>query len=209
MNNLSPFTVPPDMRALLQALKSEVLTEFNCHQVGVLKGYDPGTQTATVQLVLKRAIYNNPPHGSMIQPQPIIMDYPTLVQVPVFVYTGGGAYIVMPFAPGDPCLVLFNDRDLDPWFTFGTAPSLPNSNRLHSLADGMCLVGFRPATKLLSNVPSDGQHIAIGNSSGTLRAALDALCTALETAVISGSAFSAPTIAAIAAAKASIDAIIQ
>ena len=75
-----------------------------------------------------------------------ILDYPALVNVPVFVYQGGGAYIQMPIVVGDTCLLLFCDRDMDIWFeTAQVAP--PNSDRLHNINDAIALVG-------INNLPS-------------------------------------------------------
>ncbi len=203
--NLSPFIVPPDIRALLNALKTEVGAEINCHQIGQVVAFDPTKYTVTVKLVLQRAFYANPSRGTQIPVQPLVIDYPVLVDVPVFYFSGGGAYLVMPIQAGDTCLVLFNDRDLDPWVTFGASPALPNSTRMHSLADGLALVGFRSQENLPVNIPTDGQHMALGNSSGTVIAGLDAMLTAL----ISSGVFSGGTVTALTAAKASLDAILQ
>ena len=45
--------------------------------------------------------------------------------------------------PGDACLVIFADCDIDAWFESGEA-EMPASNRMHSLSDGFAFVGFRP-----------------------------------------------------------------
>jgi hypothetical protein len=44
--------------------------------------------------------------------------------------------------PGDACLVIFSDVDIDNWFETGEA-SAPNSPRRHSLSDGFAFVGFK------------------------------------------------------------------
>ena len=44
--------------------------------------------------------------------------------------------------PGDACLVIFADRDIDAWFESGEA-EVPPSGRMHNLSDGFAFVGFR------------------------------------------------------------------
>jgi hypothetical protein len=80
-----------------------------------------------------------------LQVTPTIVNYPVLVNCPVFFATGGGFVVTMPVAVGDPCLLLFNDRDIDTWFSTG-AIAPPNTSRAHDLSDGFALVGFRNAT---------------------------------------------------------------
>ena len=46
--------------------------------------------------------------------------------------------------PGDACLVIFADIDIDSWFATGEVAE-PRSGRKHSLSDGFAFVGFRTA----------------------------------------------------------------
>lgn len=121
----------PDLHTLMRFWKNNVLLELNCHQVGMVTAFDATKQTASIQLASLRVI-----GGQAIR-------YPLLVDVPVFVPAGGDARLTMPVTAGDTCLVLFNDRDLDNWFSSGSGATEPNTERKHSLADGLALVGFR------------------------------------------------------------------
>lgn len=127
----SPQT--PDLAALLAAAKTDLFASLNCHQIGTIVAFDPVKQSASVQIVNKRVVGDE------------VLDYPLLVDVPVVFPAGGGAFFSFPVKAGDNCLVLFNDRDIDVWFTNG-ASTAPNSPRMHSLADGIALVGLRNAT---------------------------------------------------------------
>ena len=53
-------------------------------------------------------------------------------------------FMPVPFEvnPGDPCLVVFADIDIDAWFESGE-PQEPKSARKHALSDGFAFVGFR------------------------------------------------------------------
>jgi hypothetical protein len=90
------------------------------------------------------------------------VEYPVLVDCPYFVLQGGGAYIDMPISAGDYCLVLFNDRDIDNWWSTANVAD-PASTRKHSFSDAIALVGLNPKTAPLS---MDGTKTRIINSSG-------------------------------------------
>lgn len=154
----------PDLRALLNAHKQEILANFNCHQIGTIESFDATKQTAEVSLSVLRVVYNRPQTDNEgLQLQPVVIAYPLLVDVPVFVLSGGNARVTLPIAKGDTCLVLFNDRDMDAWFTTGTT-LIPNSPRLHSLSDGLALVGFRSAANRIANYNATDAEFRLGNA---------------------------------------------
>ena len=103
-----------------EALKQEILSSMHCALPGIVASYDAERQTADVQPAVKL--------GSM--------NYPALSDVPVF--------MPVPFEihPGDACLVVFADVDIDAWLQTGEA-SVPGSARRHSLSDGFAFVGFK------------------------------------------------------------------
>ena len=103
-----------------EALKQEIFASLHCALPGTVVSFDAEKQTAEIQPAVKL--------GSMA--------YPVLSDVPVF--------MPVPFdvSPGDACLVIFSDIDIDAWFETGEA-SVPNSRRSHSLSDGFAFVGFR------------------------------------------------------------------
>ena len=105
-----------------EALKHEIFNTLHCALPGNVVSFDPETQTASIQPAVKLG------H----------LPYPVLTDVPVF--------MPIPFEvnPGDACLVIFSDVDIDNWFETGAA-SGPNSPRRHSLSDGFAFVGFRTA----------------------------------------------------------------
>ena len=102
------------------ALKQEFFASLHCALPGKVISYDAERQTAEIQPAVKL--------GSM--------TYPILTDVPVF----------MPMSfevnPGDACLVIFADIDIDAWFSSGE-PEEPCSTRKHSLSDGFAFIGFK------------------------------------------------------------------
>lgn len=131
MSNTIKKTInDPDLSTVLANFKKDIFTTINCVQIGKIDSYDKDTQSCTIKIQVKRKISDTESK-----------EYPLLVDCPVFVYQGGGAYIDMPIQKGDYCLVLFNDRDLD-IFIADENFAEPNTNRKHSLSDGIALIGI-------------------------------------------------------------------
>ena len=103
-----------------EALKQEIFHSLHCALPGNVITFDPETQTASIQPAAKI--------GSL--PYPVLTDVPVFMPVPFDIN------------PGDPCLVIFSDIDIDAWLQNGEA-SAPNSPRRHSLSDGFAFVGWR------------------------------------------------------------------
>lgn len=201
-----------DLRRTLMALKDEIFYSLNCIQVGRLVAFDPLTQQATIQLLIKRVVQGVP------------VDYPLLVNCPAFVYSGGAFTVTVPYQPGDPCMVLFCDRDIDNWFVSGQGAE-PNSPRAHDLSDGFALLGFRPLTQPVLNFPMTQavtrnatakvgvditDTVVLENSTGSLRSALTALCTALTSWTDTrGDTPNPATVTAINAVKTQIQGILK
>ena len=82
--------------------------------------------------------YNSTAQTAVIQPGVISGEVvmPLLMDVPVFMP------ISFSVNPGDYCLVVFADVDIDRWLESGEAEE-PGSRRMHSLSDGFAFVGFK------------------------------------------------------------------
>ena len=102
------------------AFKQEIFHSLHCAFPGNIVSFDPDTQTASIQPAVKL--------GSL--PYPVLTDVPVFMPVPFEIN------------PGDACLVIFSDVDIDNWFETGEASAL-NSPRRHSLSDGFAFVGFK------------------------------------------------------------------
>ena len=102
--------------AEITALKKEISSSLRCALPGNVESFDEASRTAVIR--------------------PAVKGMPQLRDVPVF----------MPWrfdvVPGDPCLVVFADRDTDAWYGSGEAGD-PPSGRTHSLSDAFAFVGFR------------------------------------------------------------------
>lgn len=119
-----------------EALKQELFSSLHCALPGIVVSFDPETQMAEIQPAVKA--------GSL--------SFPVLPDVPVFFPGSRESAITWPVSPGDECLVILADADIDAWFETGEA-SAPRSSRKHSLSDAFAFVGFRSQPNVLRDFP--------------------------------------------------------
>ena len=129
----------------LQALKQEILESLHCALPGIVESYDSETQTAVIRPAVKHRLVSSRAERSGAEGSPSSVSLPLLRDVPVFMP------VQFEVNPGDACLVIFADRDIDAWFESGET-EVPPSGRMHSLSDGFAFVGFRPRV-----IPSEAE----------------------------------------------------
>ena len=134
---LSQSVVPPDLDDVLAELKTSIFANLNCIQIGKIESINLEEQTAEIQIQTKRKKSD----GTTI-------DYPLLVDCPIIVMQGGGAFLEFPVKTGDFCLIMFNDRNIDNWWSTANVTE-PATKRKHSLSDGFALVGINPKNSVL------------------------------------------------------------
>ena len=96
----------------IRTLKKDIMRSLHCSMPGVVVSFDEASRTAEIRLAGDRL--------------PVLKDVPVFMPVPFTV------------SPGDLCLVVFADREIDSWLTGVESKSL----RMHSLSDGFAFVGF-------------------------------------------------------------------
>ena len=131
----------PDLKEFFNRREIDFFSKINCVSIGVIQSFDAPSQTASIKISFQRLVKEANPLGDSYSSDKIY-EYPVLVNCPVVVLNGGGAYISFPIALGDSCIVLFCDRDIDGWFEDGQA-HIPNSERMHDLSDGIAIIGIR------------------------------------------------------------------
>lgn len=180
------FLNEPRLTDLLDAFERDMKVNFNCHLIGRIESFDPSTCTAQVSVLYKKHIDNG--KGGFTY-----ADYPALNDVPCISLNGGKTGITFPIAVGDECLLLVNDRDINSWYASGVNGPL-ESNRLHSLADAIALVGLHSlankvatydnARAVLYNgttlVGVGTSLVKIANNQYTLGTLLNNLCSQLN-----------------------------
>lgn len=198
LNNITAPIAEPQLQDVLNSVLRQSSMNINCVQIGTIKNYDPSSCTAQVTINFQTQLNDA---------DATIKDYPLLVDCPVFFLTGGSSYISMPIEVGDTCIVLFNDRDIDNWWYSGSV-AVPNSGRVHSLADGMVLVGVRSQANKITlkdniiEVFGGTNKVNLGNSAVSLKYLMNTFIDAV-TAITVGDG----SVAVSAASQAAIQAL--
>jgi hypothetical protein len=130
----------PSLTDIIDNFKVEIFRDFNCMKIGEIQSYDKTTASAQVKIKIKEWTDKDANES---------IDYPLIDDVPIMILQGGGTWVEFPIAKGDPCLLFFNDRDIDNWWTSGNETT-PNSLRKHSLSDCIALVGVNPKSSALN-----------------------------------------------------------
>lgn len=192
----------PELKDVLQAIKTDILLSTNCHAVGTIRGVriTNGLVVGDATVDYERTYFDRQPDGSY---QPVLKPYPQLIDCPVVILGGSASSLKTPIAQGDRCLILFNDRDLSRWFA-GARSGPVASTRLHSFSDAVLVVGFQPLTGLDPNrmVITNGtascgvnqatSKVVVSKNSDTLYSLLANLITAIEGITVTTSVPSTP-----------------
>lgn len=147
---------PPNKRNINEALKRDIFINLNVMQVGFIQEFDSEKQTVSVQVAIKHVVETKPDGTKVYQ------EYPVLVDCPMMMLFGASAYITMPVAKGDECLVFFNDREMDNWFVTGNVAT-PLTYRAHDLSDGFAFVGVKSLKNSIQNYLTNGLRVAFND----------------------------------------------
>ena len=151
MSKALQYGPTPTLASLLELHRKSTMRQINCHQVGEIVSFDASKQTAEVQIKMTFLLNKE------------IKTYPLLIDCPCVVLAGGEGRVTFPIKKGDSCLVLFNDRDMDNWFSGGqTMP--PRTNRYHDFSDAIALVGLRNMQNKISDYLADGTELKYSGS---------------------------------------------
>lgn len=147
----------PQLKDALDNLKQDIFYNLNCVQIGIIQSFDSENQTAEVQFALKKVSEVKADGTKVLQERPI------LLQCPVFTLYGGSGLITMPVSAGDNCIILFNDRQIDEWFTLGGVQT-PSTRRAHDFSDAIVLVGLKNLQNSISDYLTNGVRIAFNSA---------------------------------------------
>lgn len=162
--NQNQVPAEPSMRDLLNQHTQEVLLATNCHAIGTIQSFDPGTQTAEVTINYKKTYFEY--NKETKQYNSVLVDYPILLNVPVISLYGGNLRMTFPIKRGDTCKLYFNDRDIDNWFS-GSNTSAVATPRIHSLSDAIAFVGLRSLNDALGDY--DQYRLVLGDDHCTIK----------------------------------------
>lgn len=135
-----------DWQENLAALTEAERSDINTTAVGIVRGYDPKTQTATVQPKLSMVI-----DGERLRA-------PELMSVPVMHPRAGGLILHKPLKDGDEVTLHFAQRPLDGAIEDGEDMRGENTTRMHHICDAMAVPTAHSKAKQLPNLPADRMH---------------------------------------------------
>ena len=157
--------VPPDLNAWIRLMFQGFAANFNCVTLATVNSFDAVHQTVNLTVnyvrVFKNANPNLPNPAPDGQTSDVLLPYPVLIQCPVFILQGGGAYLTMPIKAGDTGLVLFNDREITTWLTTGQVVP-PQNSRTHDLSDGVYFGGIRNLLNVISSYNTSAASLTDG-----------------------------------------------
>lgn len=155
----------PQLIDLLNLYRKNILLDFNCHHIGTIQSFDPEFQTVSVTINYKKTSFTfNPTTFSY---EPVLSNYPIIAVAPAIILGGGTTAFTPPISAGDECLVLYNDRDLDNWFTSGAGS--PNATaRLHNFADALVIVGLRSQGNALTDYDTTRLMMRAGSTANSI-----------------------------------------
>ena len=116
---------------VLRALKREIMESLHIALPGIVERFDPEAGTVDVQPALRRRIGAD---GEAVA-------VPVRREVPVFLPSFADSDLRLEVQPGDMCLLIFADVNIDGWYETGSA-TLPASGRTHDWSDAFAFVGF-------------------------------------------------------------------
>jgi hypothetical protein len=152
-----------DETEMLQTALDQRQLQIHTATPAQIVSYNPSTMTATVQPALR-----------IIQRQTDGTQVPRVIQaiqdVPVGFPGGGGYLLTFPVQPGDECLLVFCERQIDNWHQHGGIQT-PTDFRLHDISDAVALVGLRSQPNRLAG--ASGSTVQLRSDAGNLVIELD------------------------------------
>ncbi len=150
----------PDLTDALKQMKKDIFLSLNAHHLCTIQSFDTDKQTASATINYKRTVFK--PNAAGVY-GPVLLDYPILIDCPVVCLGGGDGSLRFPISVGDEAIVLFNDRSIDNWYQ-GSATSGVSSPRMHSISDGIILVGVRSMGNVLTDYADDAAEFVFGTT---------------------------------------------
>lgn len=146
---------PPDEQTILDAQKKDILQYCYVARPAIITAYDPGeigVRSPTVSARIAQKFVA----GVTSTGADVLLDYPLLEMVPVVFPSGGGFSFTWPIVPGDECLLVFCDREIDGWQVSGDGQP-PKTVNMHDISDAIAIVGIRNNKRAVAASPNTMQ----------------------------------------------------
>lgn len=152
----------PDLIDVLDLFGENLLTNLHTALPGRVERYDPATQRADVQPLIRRRV----PKAGTDRREWVYEDLPLIPSVRVIHPRGGGAFVHLPIAPGDFVLLVFCETGIGHWEAGNGDMSDAGDERRHHLAHAVAIPGFYPAAKNIPSEDANRRELVIGFEGG-------------------------------------------
>ena len=136
------------VEALQNMVWSEIDSKLHTSVPGIIQSYDPEGPTVEVKPAMKKRYVDG-----------TILEYPTIVSVPVVFPRTARFQMTFPLEKGDGVLLVFSERSIEAWMKSGKA-STPSNTTKFSLTDGIAIPGLF-GVGFGSKIEDDGKNVKI------------------------------------------------
>lgn len=174
----------PDLLDVLDLFEEKLLTNIHTALPGRVESYDPATQRADVQPLIRRRV----PKAGTDRREWVHEDLPLIPSVRVIHPRGGGAFVHLPIATGDTVLLVFCETGIGHWEAGNGDMSDAGDERRHHLAHAVAIPGFYPAAKNIPSEDANRREIVVGFEGGATVRVRSPQASAPNTVVLETSA---------------------
>lgn len=151
----------PEIESVLMSIADSRVAAIHKAMPGRVESFDPSTQKATIQPLIKRARIDEEGSRQVDAIAPV-------VNVPVMFPGAGGYRITFPVNRGDIVLLIIADSSLDLWLAHGGLVD-PGDDRRNDISDGIAIPGLYnfaslPTDTLQNAMVMHGETIRLGSS---------------------------------------------
>lgn len=123
------FRSQPTMQSVINTVSDNIAKNIKCAQIARILAVDTANLRLTVLPLNK--IFDGTEY----------VEHPQLINVPYIILSGGGSSVLLPVNVDDLCLLIFCDNSIDNTLLSDEA-SDPANNNMHSINDGIAIVGL-------------------------------------------------------------------
>lgn len=152
INKFNQMTCTPDLGQLINTSGLATASKLNKVNIGIVQEFYPEDLTVEVQIVNKKTIGLNQDGSQLVR------DYAPIYAKVCYC----NPFITHEIKPGDECILLFADREIESWFINGDINPIAHT-RMHDLTDAIALFGIRSMPKMI-NILADCLNLFYGTS---------------------------------------------
>lgn len=153
----------PDLLDVLELFGENLLNSLHTAMPGRVERYDPATQRADVQPLVRRRV----PVAGTDRRQWAHEELPLIPSVRVMHPRAKTAFVHLPIATGDTVLLVFCETGIGHWEAGDGSITDAGDERRHHLSHAVAIPGFYPASNNISGIDDGNRtHIQVGFNGG-------------------------------------------